>query len=375
LEKSKSINYGKQNIDDSDIESVINVLKSEYLTQGPKVKEFEESIARYCDVEYCKVVSSGTAALHLAYLAVGLTSGDIVWTASNTFVATANMALACGAKVEFIDIDIDTYNLSINHLKSKLLKARRENSLPKVVVPVHFAGKSCDMEEIWNLSKEYGFTVIEDGSHALGGSYKEHKIGCCEFSHICTFSFHPVKMITTGEGGAITTNNKDFDELINELRSHGITRDRKKFSRDNKADWYYEQLSLGFNFRMTDFQAALGLSQMKRLDSFIDKRQIIARRYSNELKKVTTPLKDDFCSSWHLYVILCNRRDELYNFLKKNGVNTQVHYIPVESQPFFNQPILENSKKYSENCLSLPIYFDLSFDDQSKVIALINKFL
>ena len=254
------IPYGKQSVNQDDVNAVIDVLKSDFLTQGPKVKEFENDLAYYCDVRHVKVVNNGTAALHLAYLALGLKKDDIVWTTPNTFVSTANAAHYCGAIIDFVDVDSKTYNLSIAHLREKLIQAKKDEQLPKIVVPVHIAGQSCEMKAIWELSKEYGFKVIEDASHALGGEYLDKKIGCCEYSDLATFSFHAVKMITTGEGGAICTNNKFLDETIELLRSHGITKDAVKFKNKSDGDWYYEQQQLGFNYRLTDIQAALGIS-------------------------------------------------------------------------------------------------------------------
>ena len=259
------INYGKQSINQDDIDAVIEVLESDFLTQGPKVEEFENDLRSYCGSKHARVVTNATSALHLAYVAIGLKKDDIVWTSPNTFVSTANAALYCGAKVEFVDIDPKTYNISIEALKAKLKIAEAVGQLPKLIVPVHFAGQSCEMKEIWNLSKVYGFKVIEDASHALGAEYKEKKVGSCDYSHICVFSFHPVKMITTGEGGALTTNDDSLDQSIAMLRTHGITKDNTKFIDESHGSWYYEQQLLGFNYRMTDIQAALGISQLLSL--------------------------------------------------------------------------------------------------------------
>jgi UDP-4-amino-4,6-dideoxy-N-acetyl-beta-L-altrosamine transaminase len=365
------ISYSKQSINQDDIDAVVDVLKSDFLTQGPKVVEFENDLANFCEATYAKVVNNATAALHLAYLAIGLGPGDIVWTTPNTFVATANAALYCGATVGFVDIDPKTYNLSIDSLKGKLIQAKKDNKLPKLLVPVHFAGQSCEMRDIWELSKEYGFKVIEDACHALGGEYLDKKVGCCEYSDMAIFSFHPVKMITTGEGGAITTNNKQLVEKIELLRTHGITKDMAKFDNQSDGDWYYEQQALGFNYRLTDIQAALGISQLKRLDSFVSKRREIAKRYLSELQDITLPYQHpDTNSSWHLFVIKTNNRKETYNKLKENSVITQVHYIPVNAQPFYNKESLRNSADFYQHCLSLPIYVDLDNSEQKKVINL-----
>ena len=267
------ISYGRQSINQDDINAVVNALRSDFLTQGPKVTEFEQNLASYCGAKYAKAVVNGTTALHLSYLAVGLQSGDTVWTTPNTFVSTANAALYCGAEVDFVDVDSKTYNMSIDALESKLIQARKDGKLPRLVVPVHFAGQSCEMKDIWNLSKEYGFKVIEDACHALGGRYLDKKVGSCEYSDMAVFSFHPVKMITTGEGGSIMTNDKTLDEKVALLRSHGITKNASQFKNESDGDWYYEQQALGFNYRLTDMQAALGISQLKRLDAFVNKRR------------------------------------------------------------------------------------------------------
>ncbi len=364
------IPYGKQNIIENDIEAVVKVLRSDFLTQGPKVIEFENDLANYCGSRYAKVVNNGTAALHLAYLAIGLKEGDSIWTTPNTFVATANAALYCGAKVEFVDINPKTYNLSVDYLKEKLIQAKKYNKLPKIVVPMHFAGQSCEVKAIWKLSKEYGFKVVEDACHALGGEYKNKKVGCCKYSDMAVFSFHPVKMITTGEGGAITTNNKQLDEKIELLREHGITKNATKFNNRNDGNWYYEQQELGFNYRLTDIQAALGISQLRRLDDFVEKRRKIAKQYFYQLDSSILPYQHpDTNSSWHLFVIKINNRKATYNKLKEQGIITQVHYIPVNVMPFYNKEKLKNSDEFYQYCLSLPIYVDLEREQQDRVIA------
>jgi UDP-4-amino-4,6-dideoxy-N-acetyl-beta-L-altrosamine transaminase len=367
------IPYGRQSVNQDDINAVVDALKSNFLTQGSKVNEFENNLADYCKATYAKVVNNGTAALHLAYLAIGLKQGDIVWTTPNTFIATANAALYCGAEVDFVDINSKTYNLSLDCLKEKLVQAKKDKKLPKLVVPVHFAGQSCEMKGIWELSKEYGFKVIEDACHALGGEYLDKKVGCCEYSDMAVFSFHPVKMITTGEGGAIMTNNKQLDEKIALLRSHGITKNSKKFKNNNDGDWYYEQQALGFNYRLTDIQAALGISQLKRLDSFVEKRQAIAQRYFAELDNKSLPFQHpDTKSSWHLFVIKIDNRKAVYEQLKKSGISTQVHYIPLTQQPFYRQSPLKNCDEFYKKCLSLPIYIDLNEEEKSKIISSFN---
>jgi len=363
------ISYGKQAIYQDDIDAVVEALRSDFLTQGSKVPEFEKGLSVYCGSKYATAVANGTAALHLAYLAVGVTKGDVVWTVPNTFVSTANAARYCGAEVEFVDIDIKTYNLSIEALKLKLEQAQKGNQLPKLVVPVHFAGQSCEMQEIWALSQEYGFYVIEDASHALGGEYLGKKIGSCEFSHAAVFSFHPVKMITTGEGGAVMTNDQVLNDKIQLLRSHGITKKANQFKHQTDGDWYYEQQLLGFNYRLTDIQAALGISQLRKLDYFVARRREIAQLYLSKLRNVTLPFQHpDAKSSWHLFVIQTKDREKVYQQLKAQGILTQVHYIPVNSQPFYGQPALKNSADFYQHCLSLPIYVDLDAKDQKMVI-------
>ena len=367
------ISYGKQNIDESDISAVIDALRSDYLTQGPKTIEFEHELSRYYGAKYTKVVSNGTAALHLAYLAVGLSKNDRVWVTPNTFVATANAALYCGAVVDFVDIDSKTYNISIDHLKEKLVRAKRNGVLPKLVVPVHFAGQSCEMKDIWELSKEYGFKVIEDSCHALGGEYRGNKIGSCEYSDMSVFSFHPVKMITTGEGGAISTNCERLDQRVEILRSHGITKESNRFIRDIDDKWYYEQQCLGFNYRMTDIQAALGISQLKRLDSFVSVRREIAGRYMEALDSDVLPYQHcDAKSSWHLFVVNLDDRKRMYDKMRQEGIASQVHYIPIPMQPFYDREVPKNSNTFYQRCLSLPIYADLKLSEQRKVIEVLS---
>jgi UDP-4-amino-4,6-dideoxy-N-acetyl-beta-L-altrosamine transaminase len=378
LVKSKFIPYGRQEVTQEDIEAVVSVLSLDFLTQGTKVAEFENDLANYCGSQYAKTVSNGTAALHLAYLAIGLKQGDIVWTTPNTFVATANAALYCGATVGFVDIDPKTYNLSIDYLKEKLIQAKKDNKLPKLVVPVHFAGQSCEMKAIWELSKEYGFKIVEDACHALGGEYLSKKVGSCEYSDMAVFSFHPVKMITTGEGGAIMTNDKGLDDKIALLRSHGITKDVSQFKNEGDGDWYYEQQALGFNYRLTDIQAALGISQLKRLDSFVVKRREIAERYLSELQNITSPYQHpDTSSSWHLFVIQVRNRKAIQQQLKRQCIGSQVHYIPVVSQPYY-QDMGYNIKRYPatdvyyQSALSIPLYCNFSRVEQELVISSIN---
>ena len=302
------IPYGRQNITDDDILEVEKVLRSDFLTQGPTVPRFERAVSKYCGANYAIAVNSATSALHIACLALDLGQGDWLWTSPNTFVASANCGRYCGANVDFVDIDPKTYNMSIEALKEKLINAEKLGRLPKVVVPVHFAGQPCDMASIYNLSTKYGFKIIEDASHAIGASYNKIKVGSCSYSDITVFSFHPVKIITTAEGGMALTNNKKIAEKIERLRVHGITNDKTKFKeRDKDEIWNYQQIDLGFNYRMNDIQAALGLSQMMRLDDYVKHRHKIAKYYDNELKNLSliTPYQSpNVYSSYHLYPIL-----------------------------------------------------------------------
>jgi len=277
------IPYGQQDISQADIDAVVDVLKSNHLTQGPKILEFETKVSEYCGSNYAVAVNSATSALHIACLALDLGKGDWLWTSPNSFVASANCGLYCGAKIDFVDIDPLTYNLSTNELERKLIRAKHENKLPKIVMPVHFAGQSCNMKKIHSLSQKYGFKIIEDASHAIGGKYLEKPIGCCQYSDITVFSFHPVKIITTAEGGLATTKSKELTKKMQLYRSHGITRDESLMTTKSDGDWYYQQVDCGFNYRMTELQAALGISQMQRLDEFVAKRHIIQERYDSIL--------------------------------------------------------------------------------------------
>lgn len=380
-----TIPYGKQNINEADIESVISVLRSDWLTCGEIVPKFEQAIANYVGSEYAVAVNSATSALHIACLSLGLKPGDWVWTSPNTFVASANCALYCGAKVDFVDVDPKTYNMSIEALSLKLSQAEVTGTLPKIVIPVHFAGQSCDMQEIHLLAKKYGFYVIEDASHAIGGSYKNNKIGGCQYSDIAIFSFHPVKIITTGEGGVAVTNNKLFANKMQNLRSHGITRNRDEMINPCEFSWYYEQINLGFNYRMTEMQAALGLSQLNRLDEFVMRRHVLAKEYDDRLQNLPMILpwqKEDTYSSFHLYVVQVeepSQRNILYKNLTDAGILVNLHYIPVHLQPYYknlsyNFTNLRNSEEYFVRAITLPLFFDLKKFEQEQIIELIKTF-
>lgn len=383
------INYGRQNIDQGDIDAVVDVLNSDYLTQGSKIDEFEKNFSKYVGSEYATAVSSATAALHIACLALDLKPGDTVWTSPNSFVASSNCAIYCGANVDFVDISKDDFNLCLNTLEKKLIKAKDKGMLPKIIIPVHFAGLSCDMSSLHKLSLKYNFKIIEDASHATGGDYNKKKIGSCEFSDITVFSFHPVKIITTGEGGMLSTNNKALDRSLKLLRTHGITREKSDFidSANTHNAWYYEQIYLGFNYRITDIQAALGLSQLYRIEKFLEQRRLIASKYQKDLKNLPISFQSQSMnaqSSWHLFVIKLDDdysylRDDLYLFLRNKKIFCQIHYIPIPFHPYyrklgFDPHKYQNTMLYFKACLSLPIYPDLKLEQVDEIIQLIKLF-
>jgi UDP-4-amino-4,6-dideoxy-N-acetyl-beta-L-altrosamine transaminase len=383
------IPYGKQSINQADIDAVINVLKSDYLTQGPQVPLFEELVASYCGAKFSVAVNSATSALHIACLAVNLGEGDWLWTSPNTFVASANCALYCGAQVDFVDIDSQTYNLCANALEKKLKVAKLKNALPKVVIPVHFAGQSCDMRRIYQLSQEYGFKIIEDASHAIGGKYLGQSIGVCQYSDITIFSFHPVKIITTAEGGLATTNSRDLATKMDLLRSHGITRDPKLMTKIPDGSWYYQQIDLGFNYRMTEIQAALGVSQMKRLDQFVAKRHELQKRYDLLLKElpIKAPYQGPDCySALHLYPIqlelesINKTQSKVFNELRDHGLGVNLHYIPVHTQPYYRKMGFKlgdfpEAESYYNRAISIPLYQSLTFAQQDQVVTALKKVL
>jgi UDP-4-amino-4,6-dideoxy-N-acetyl-beta-L-altrosamine transaminase len=384
------IPYGRQNITQADIDAVVAVLQSDFLTQGPAVPLFEQTVARYCGAQHAVAVSNATSALHIACLALDLGPSDWLWTSPNTFVASSNCALYCGAQVDFVDIDPHSYNMSVKRLADKLAQAKKDGKLPKIVVPVHLCGQSCDMAAIHALSQQYGFKIIEDASHAIGGKYKNEAIGNCRYSDITVFSFHPVKIITTGEGGMALTNNPEFAGRMQLYRSHGITSDANKMQpRPNDEIWNYQQISLGFNYRMTDIQAALGVSQMMRLDEFVTKRQQIAKRYNRELAGLAlqTPYQHaDSNSSYHLYPIRIKLGEskqtqrQVYDALQLAGINVNLHYIPVYRQPYYESMGFKagycfEAEQYHRDVLSIPMYPTLTTSEQSKVIHVLQEVL
>ncbi len=383
------IPYGKQDIDQADIDSVINVLQSDFLTQGSQTPLFEKTVSDYCGADYGVAVNSATSALHIACMALNLGEGDYLWTSPNTFVASANCGLYCGAQVDFVDINPLTYNLSPEELEKKLIQAKQDNKLPKIVIPVHFAGQSCDMRKIHSLSQEYGFKIIEDASHAIGGKYLDQPIGGCQYSDITVFSFHPVKIITTAEGGLATTNDGGLSERMQLFRSHGVTRDPELMTKKAEGDWYYQQVELGFNYRMTELQAALGVSQMERLDEFVTLRHKRQKRYDELLKNlpVVTPYKDmDSYSALHLYPIqiqtdkVKNTRKEIFEALRKNNIGVNVHYIPVHTQPYyenigFKKGDFPNAESYYKSAISIPLFHAMTFEQQDQVIMALEKVL
>jgi len=384
------IPYGKQEIIQQDIDAVVSVLKSDFLTQGPQVPLFEKAIKDAVNAEYVFAVNSATSALHIACLALGVSKGDVVWTTPITFVASANCALYCGADIDFVDIDSQTYNLSPELLEQKLNNAKLNNlPLPKVVIPVHLCGQPCEMEKIHALSLEYGFSIIEDASHAIGGKYKGRPIGNCEYSDITIFSFHPVKIVTTAEGGAATTNNVEIAAKLELLRSHGITRDTSLMRDVSHGSWYYEQIDLGFNYRMTEMQAALGVSQMNRLHDFVAQRNDLAARYDKLLKglPLITPFQiDDSYSGRHLYVIRLDlsvislSHKDVFEKLRESNIGVNLHYIPVHIQPYYKDlgftegrfPIAED---YYKNAISIPLFHCMTEQQQSEVVNILSLIL
>jgi UDP-4-amino-4,6-dideoxy-N-acetyl-beta-L-altrosamine transaminase len=379
---STRIPYGRQDISQADIDAVVAVLRSDYLTQGPILPKFEAAAAKVSSARYAIAVNSATSALHIACMALDVGPGDIVWTSPITFVASANCALYCGATVDFVDIDPRTYNLSVERLTEKLAFAEKTGALPKVVIPVHLGGQSCDMTAIHALSVKYGFKIIEDASHAVGGRYKDKAIGSCRFSDISIFSFHPVKIITSGEGGMALTNDHVLSRRMQRLRSHGITRDAAEMTKVPDGLWYYEQIELGFNYRMTELQGALGLSQLIRLDEFVSARHARATLYDALFSgtSVVTPWRHPDCySAWHLYVVRAPRakknlnKRELFQSVWSKGIDVNLHYIPIYRHPFyakmgFATKDFPEAENYYSEAITLPMYPALQEAQQVKVV-------
>lgn len=383
------IPYGRHSISEDDISAVVDVLRSKWITQGPCINQFESALAAYCGAHYGVAVINATAALHLACLALGIGPGKHVWTSANTFLASANCALYCGANVDFVDIDPATYNMSVTALEEKLHLAKQNNMLPSVLIPVHFAGQSCDMAAIADLGKKYGFRIIEDASHAVGADYLDAKVGSCRYSDMTVFSFHPVKIITTGEGGMVMTNEQELQKSLMSLRSHGVVRDPTQLLRLDQGAWYYEQQMLGCNYRLTDIQAALGLSQLQRLDLFVSRRRKLAKRYDALLSALplVTPFQNSAGNSaYHLYPIWINEaaagksRRYVYDFLRAQQIEVNVHYIPVHLQPYYRKLGFEDgqfpvAEHYYSGAISLPLFYDLTEADQDKVVEAVKSAL
>ncbi len=382
------IPYGRQSITPDDIDAVVRVLQSDFLTQGPVVPAFERSVADHCGVEHAVAVNSATSALHIACLALGLGPGDELWTTPVSFVASANCGLYCGARVDFVDVDPVSVNMSVDALEGKLVEAAREGRSPKIVVPVHLSGQPCDMKRIRELSFEYGFKVIEDASHAIGATYLNTVVGDCAYSDVTVFSFHPVKIITTGEGGMALTRDADVARLMQLLRSHGITRDPASMTEPPHGGWYYQQIGLGFNYRLTDIQAALGVSQMHRLQVMLERRRQLADGYDKMLSALPIQLPqrvNDRSSAWHLYVVrltdACKvSRATVFQRLRDAGIGVNVHYIPIHLQPYFQNLGFQsgdfpNSEEYYRRAITLPIFPSMSDEQQQLVVSELSRAL
>lgn len=381
------IPYGKQDISAEDIAAVSEVLRSDFLTQGPVVPRFEEAVAEAVKAKYGVAVNSATSALHIACLALGVGPGDRVWTSPVTFVASANCALYCGADISFVDIDPDTYNLCPKALEQKLIVANDEGTLPKVIMPVHLAGQSCDMEAIAALARQYDIRVIEDASHAIGADYAGDAVGSCRFSDITVFSFHPVKIVTTAEGGVAVTNNLQLAERMQRLRSHGITRDPELMTKAPDGAWYYQQIELGFNYRMTEMQAALGLSQMQRLSLFVERRRGLAKRYNELLSDLPITLPQQLTntsSSWHLYIVrfhlekIEKTHSQIFDECRAAGIGVNLHYIPIHLQPYysdlgFKQGDYPAAEAYYANAVSIPLFHSMTDAQQDEVVRVVKE--
>lgn len=383
------IPYGRQHIGDEEVEAVVAALTSELITQGPRVPAFEMAVAEAVGAEHAVAVNSATSALHIACLAVGLPSGGLLWTSPNSFVASANAGLYCGAAVDFVDIDPATLNMSVGALAAKLEAAEAEGRLPDVVVPVHFGGEPCDMAEIHALSQRYGFRIVEDASHAVGARYRDSRIGDCRYSDVAVFSFHPVKIVTTAEGGLATARDPEVAERMALLRSHGITRDERAMQGASHGPWYYQQVSLGFNYRMTELQAALGIAQMARLEGFLARREALASRYDALL--VGLPVRTQRRhpanrSALHLYVVHVDEaetgvsRRALFEALRAAGIGVNVHYIPIHTQPWyqalgFREGMFPAAEDYYRGAITLPLFPDMRDIQQNRVVESLHAAL
>jgi UDP-4-amino-4,6-dideoxy-N-acetyl-beta-L-altrosamine transaminase len=393
------IPYGRQEVTQSDIDAVVAVLRSDFLTQGPVVPSFEQTVASRVNAKHAIAVNSATSALHIACLALDLGSGDWLWTVPNSFIASANCARHCGANVDFVDIDADTWNMSVRRLQEKLVRAKVENRLPKVLVPVHFAGQPTEQEAIWGLAQEFGVKVLEDASHSIGATRNGEPVGSCRWSNVATFSFHPVKIITSGEGGMAVTNDDQLAERMAMLRSHGTTRDPGRFlgngtadasgSGTNPAAWYYEQQMLGFNYRMTDIHAALGLSQLERMSSYIQRRNTLARRYDLMLQGLPLQLPNvqpENLSAFHLYVVrlkrdaTSKRHRQVFDELRQRDIGVNLHYIPIHLQPYyrdlgFSPGQYPEAEAHAKSAITLPLYAAMTEQQQDKVIDALKEIL
>jgi UDP-4-amino-4,6-dideoxy-N-acetyl-beta-L-altrosamine transaminase len=383
------IPYGRQDISDEDVAAVVAALRSDFITQGPAIDAFEAALASYVGAADAVAVCNATAALHIAYLALGLGPGDRLWTAPNTFVATANAARFCGAEVDFVDIASDTYLMDVGSLAARLARARRQSRLPKIVAPVHFAGQSCDMRAIRALADDYGFKIVEDAAHAIGADYLDRKVGDCRFSDLAVFSFHPVKIVTTAEGGVVTVNDPALAVRLRELRSHGTTREASRMEGPTEGPWYYQQIDLGYNYRMTDLQAALGSSQMKRIDAFVARRRALATRYDEtfaNLPLIRPAQGVDGRSAFHLYPIqlhldaIGRTRREIFESLRAAGIGVNVHYIPVHLQPYYRRRGFKpgdfpEAERYYERAISIPLFAAMTDAEQQEVIARLSETL
>lgn len=375
-----TIPYGRQSINDDDVAAVLSVLTSDYLTQGPAVPAFEQAVATLCQAKFAVASNSATSALHTACLALGVGLGDLVWTSPISFVASANCALYCGANVDFVDVDASTGLISVACLAIKLQQAAQKGTLPKVLIPVHLAGHSCDMAAIRALCQPYGIRIIEDASHSIGASYRGSPVGCCQFSDICIFSFHPVKIITTAEGGLALTNDPALAEQLRLRRSHGIVRLAEDMTDPSRGPWFYQQIELGYNYRMTDLQAALGLSQLRRLPQFLAARRTAVRHYQELLADFPLQMPDaavDGESSWHLYIIRVNdasQRLAVFKAMRAASIIVNVHYIPIHTQPYyqqlgFNWGDFPAAEEFYSKIISIPMYADLTLSMQQQVVA------